>query len=118
MKKKFEFSKIIILLAILVLFSVGIWSIIKYYSLTKLAITTAASILPDAAIPIACISTILGTILSYCLYQGLLKNSLNKNKLTIDECGKISPILDTVLEEVVEDGSPTQTPRDCDYDGE
>jgi len=111
--KKIEFSKILVMAAIIVLFAIGVWSIIYYYALAELAIENDVSVLPDSAIPIACITTILGAILSYCLYQGLLKNSLNKNKLTIDESGKITPIHELDIE--IENTFPIQTPVDCEY---
>lgn len=75
--KKFEFSKIITLLTILIFTLYGVWSGIEYYSLAKLAIETN-SIMPDSTLATTCVTTILGAVLAYCLYQWGLKNSRNK----------------------------------------
>lgn len=56
----------------------------EYYGLVKLAIEIGSDILPDASLPVTCISVILGSILSYFLYQFGLKASLNKNHLKYD----------------------------------
>lgn len=65
--------------------AIAIWSIIRYYQLVNLAIMYQSSVMPDASLPITCVSVILGTLLSYFLYQGGLKMSLNKNGLKIDQ---------------------------------
>ena len=41
--------------------------------------------MPDATLPVTSITALLGSILSYLIYQATLKNSLNKNRLNIDD---------------------------------
>lgn len=77
MKKKFEFSKLITLLVILIFAIYGVWVGIEYYALAKLAIQLN-SIMPESTLAVVCVTTILGAVLSYCLYQWGLKNSRNK----------------------------------------
>jgi len=102
-KKKIEFSKLLVIFVITILTLIGIWSIVEYYILVKLAIETNSSVLPDCTLPVTCITTILGAILTYCLYQGALKTSLNKNKLSIDNVtGIISSITENNLLDAVE----------------
>ena len=97
-KSNFEFSKALTVAIVVIMASIGIWSIIKYYVLVELAINNESSVLPDVSLPVACITTILGALLSYALYQGSLKISLNRNKLTIDD-GVVKPIYDRFLED-------------------
>lgn len=127
MNKKIEFSKILTLLAIIIMLGISIWSIINYYALIKLAIISDASAMPDSAIPIACITTILGSLIAYCLYQFGLKNS--RNKYGVDAEG--NPFKEKIIfnsDEDEEDNGdlltftssswPEQIPVDCDYKGE
>lgn len=76
--KKAEFSKIACCFAFVVFLVLGIWMVLKYYSLVQMAIETGATVMPDATLPIAGISFILAPLVSYLLYQGGLKNSRNK----------------------------------------
>lgn len=85
-KLNIEFSKILTTTVIIVCSGVAIWSTIKYYLLVEVAINTGNDILPDATLPVACITTILGAVLSYSLYQFGLKNS--RNRYGVDESGQ------------------------------
>lgn len=75
--KKFEFSKILVSIVILIVAGYGIWSGIEYYHLAKIAIASNST-MPEATLATTCVTTILGAVLSYCLYQWGLKNSRNK----------------------------------------
>lgn len=55
------------------------------FELCKLAIMYNSMSMPDATLPVTSITALLGSILSYLIYQATLKNSLNKNKLNIDD---------------------------------
>ena len=103
-KSKLEFSKVLTILIILIVGAVGVWSVIEYYRLVNLAIETQSMVTPDVSLPVTCIGTILGALLSYALYQGSLKISLNRNKLTIDD-GIIKPIYENFLENDEEDNN-------------
>jgi len=98
-----EFSKLMCIVAVVVFTLVAIYSIGEYYVLVKMAIENDCSVLPDASLPIAGITGILAAVLSYCLYQGGLKASLNKNKLTIGEDGVIKPIIENIIKNCDDD---------------
>lgn len=76
-KKKREWSKIITGSVIISFGLYGIWCGIEYYRLSKLAIENNATP-PDAVLAVTCVTTVLASLLSYCLYQFGLKNSRNK----------------------------------------
>ena len=86
MKKKIEFSKLLCGLILIVSGGVGIYTIIKYFSLVEYAISTGAQVIPDGAVPVSAISIIISAFVSYCMYQFGLKNS--RNKYGIDETGQ------------------------------
>lgn len=86
MKKKIEFSKLLCGLILAVSGGVGIYTIIKYFSLVEYAIATGAQVIPDGTVPVAAISIIVSAFVSYCMYQFGLKNS--RNKYGIDETGQ------------------------------
>jgi len=96
-KHKTEFSKKLCIAAVIIFTGVAIYSILAYYYLMRLAIETQSPVTPDASLPIAGITSILAAVLSYCLYQGALKTSLNKNKLSINDEGIIKPILQDII---------------------
>ena len=108
-KKKIEFSKILSVIVIGILTGVAIYSIVEYYVLLEKAIENDSPVMLDAALPIASVTSILAVVLSYCLYQGLLKSSLNKHKLSIGEDGVIRPLLENLnhLEEDLEEEETT-----------
>lgn len=100
--KKVEFSKLLCGIIAAVIGAVAVYAILRYNSLTKLAIETGATTLPDAALPVACVSLLLASFLSYCLYQFGLKNS--RNKYGVDEHGqpyrqKIEDYVDQYVEQ-------------------
>ena len=136
-KKKIEFSKIVTAVVITIFASIAVWSMGAYYTLVKLAIQSGNEILPDATLPVTCITTILGAVISYCLYQFGLK--ANRNKYGIDEDGqpfeekvelRYFPATEEEIEEIkagklcytppIDDCSncnedfPEQTPNDCE----
>lgn len=101
-KKKREWSKIVTGLTMLSFGVYGIWCGIEYYRLSKLAIENNATP-PDAVLAVTCVTTVLASLLSYCLYNGILKNSLNKNGLTIDEDGIVKPLMNgDIASEIVD----------------
>ena len=91
-KKKIETSKLMAGVVIVSFGIYGIWCGIEYYILTKLAIENNTE-MPDPTLAVTCVTTVLAALLSYCLYNGILKNSLNKNGLTIDEDGIVKPLM-------------------------
>ena len=91
-KKKIETSKLMSGIVIVSFGLYGIWCGIEYYILTKLAIENNTE-MPDPTLAVTCVTTVLAALLSYCLYNGILKNSLNKNGLTIDEDGIVKPLM-------------------------
>lgn len=76
-KKKVEWSKLITGSVIISFGVYGIWCGFEYYRLSKLAIECNATP-PDAVLAVTCVTTVLASLLSYCLYQFGLKNSRNK----------------------------------------
>lgn len=84
--KKVEFSKLLCGIIAAVIGLVAVYAILRYYSLTKLAIETGSAVTPDATLAVTCVSMLLGAFLSYCLYQFGLKNS--RNKYGIDSDGQ------------------------------
>ena len=91
-KKKIETSKLMAGVVIVSFGIYGIWCGIEYYILAKLAIENNTE-MPDPTLAVTCVTTVLAALLSYCLYNGILKNSLNKNGLTIDEDGIVKPLM-------------------------
>ena len=75
MKKKIEISKLLCGLILAVSGGVGIYTIIKYFSLVEYAIAMGAQVIPDGTVPVAAISIIVSAFVSYCMYQFGLKNS-------------------------------------------
>lgn len=80
-----EFSKIAFVIVAAIIFIVAIYSVIDYYILCRLAINTGSTTIPDCALPVASVGSLLLLYLQYCLYQFGLKNSRNKYK--VDEKG-------------------------------
>ena len=80
-KPKREFSKILTAIVL----AVGILNLLAYHVAVFYAISRGSMILPDASLGTQTVITILGGLLSYCLYQFGLKNS--RNKYGIDEEG-------------------------------
>lgn len=84
-KKKIEWSK---KFCGIVAFGFGLYSIwcgIEYYTLCALAIENGTT-MPDAALAVTCVSTVVASLVSYLLYQAGLKNS--RNKYGIDANGE------------------------------
>lgn len=84
-RKKFEWSKFITTIVCIICTVISVWCIYTYFELCKLAIMYNSMSMPDATLPVTSITALLGSILSYLIYQATLKNSLNKNKLNIDD---------------------------------
>ena len=64
----------------------AIWATVRYYKLVELAITSQSVIVPDATLPVAFVTTVIGSLISYLIYQAKLKDSRNKHG--IDEDGQ------------------------------
>lgn len=113
-KKKKEWSKCITAAVSLICTLIAIWCIASYYHLTKLAILTNSTVIPDVTLPVTAITCLLGSILSYLIYQGSLKLSLNKNGLRADNvAGIITAIKDSNIPEVI--SSAVSTTEDDNY---
>lgn len=100
--KKVEFSKLLCGIIAAVIGLVAVYAVLRYYSLTELAIETNSAVAPDATLAVTCVSMLLGAFLSYCLYQFGLKNS--RNKYGIDAEGhpyrhKIEEYVDQYVEQ-------------------
>ena len=100
--RKVEFSKIFCGIIAAVIGAVAVYSIFRYNQLTKLAIETGSPTLPDPTLAVTCVSLVLASFLSYCLYQFGLKNS--RNKYGVDEHGqpyrqKIEDYVDQYVEQ-------------------
>ena len=104
---KTEFSKLFCVLVALAIGAYGVWTGIRYYQLTEMAIQLsggAYTVMPPTDLAVVCVSGILVSLLSYLAYNGFLKNSLNKNKLSINDCtGKVSSILDNNVKDIIID---------------
>ena len=101
-KKKKEWSKIITAAVSLICTGIAIWCIASYQQLIKLAILNNSAVIPDVTLPVTAITCLLGSILSYLIYQGSLKLSLNKNGLRADSVtGIITAIKDCNVPEVI-----------------
>lgn len=82
---------------------IAIWCIAQYFALTRLAIVNNSTVLPDVTLPVTAITCLLGSILSYLIYQGSLKMSLNKNGLCVDSIsGVITAIKSADVPQVIE----------------
>ena len=102
---KAEFSKIFCTLVALCIGGYAIWSGIKYYQLTELAIQLSngqTNVMPPTELAVVCVSGILVSLLSYLIYTASLKVSLNKNMLKIDDCGDVSAIMRGDVEGVIQ----------------
>jgi len=107
-KKKLEFSKFAAAAIMLVLLVYAIWAGVEYYHLSYLAIQSTSEgvspIIPNDTLAVTCVTAILGVFASYCLYQFGLKNSLNKNNLTVDrKTGITQHVIDGNAVEVLKD---------------
>lgn len=119
--KKTEWSKVITGVVIIGIGVYGIWCGIEYYTLAKLAIKYNTA-MPDVALAVTCVTTVLASLLSYCTYNAFLKNSLNKYGLTKDEGGVIKSLVnndstDEIIGKVMDaiiDKNDTSISFDCD----
>ena len=83
--KKFEFSKLICGIILVVIGLTGVFTIFFHEYLQYLSIQAGGSYIPSDTLPVTCVSVILGTFASYCLYQLGLK--ISRNKYNIDSDG-------------------------------
>lgn len=119
--KKTEWSKVITGVVIIGIGVYGIWCGIEYYTLAKLAIKYNTA-MPDVALAVTCVTTVIASLLSYCTYNAFLKNSLNKYGLTKDEGGVIKSLVnndstDEIIGKVMDaiiDKNDTSISFDCD----
>lgn len=85
-KKKIEWSKVFTLIIAIIFAVYGIFCGVKYYNLCEQAIENGNGSYPDATLAVTCVTTVLGSLLSYLLYNGAMKNS--RNKYGIDSNGQ------------------------------
>ena len=76
-KKKVDWSKIFTTIIALGFGAYGIWCGIEYYELCNIAILNDGS-MPDSTLAVTCVTVVIGSLVSYLLYNGFLKNSRNK----------------------------------------
>lgn len=116
-KKKIEWSKLFATIIAIVIGGYGIWCGVEYYRLVKIAMEMESPIMPDSTLAVTCVTAVIGTLLTYLLYQGALKTSLNKNHLKIDNTtGIVSAIqnnnfmdaVDLKKEEIIDENSEEQ----------
>lgn len=74
---KKEFSKIFSTSVCIFCAVIGTYMIIRYYDLVNKAIETGSMVTPDAALPIAGITSIFAPFIGYIIYQAKLKSSAN-----------------------------------------
>lgn len=99
--RKFEWSKFLTFLVGTICIAYAVWSGIRYYELCELAILNDGT-MPDASLPIAGITGLLGSVFSYLTYQVVLKSSLNKHNLRMDKTGVVRLISDGDIHGVLE----------------
>ena len=113
-KKKIEWSKLFATIIAIVIGGYGIWCGVEYYRLVRIAMEMESPIMPDSTLAVTCVTAVIGTLLTYLLYQGALKTSLNKNHLKIDNTtGIVSAIqnnnfmdaVDLKKEEIIDENS-------------
>lgn len=98
-KKKIEWSKVFTALIAIVFAIYGIFCGVQYYNLCEQAIESGSGSYPDATLAVTCVTTVLGSLLSYLLYNGAMKNS--RNKYGIDSSGQpFQQVQDTPLEDI------------------
>ena len=85
-KKKVEWSKVFTFIIALLFAFYGMFCGIKYYTLCEQSIVAGNGTYPDATLAVTCVTTVLGSLLSYLLYNGALKAS--RNKYGLDENGQ------------------------------
>lgn len=83
-KKKVEWSKVFTFIIALLFAVYGIFCGVQYYNLCEQAIENQSMSYPDATLAVTCVTTVLGSLLSYLLYNGAMKNSRNKYGLDSD----------------------------------
>lgn len=72
----------------------GIANLLLYHIEVMYALYQCSSVLPDASIGTQTIITVLGSFISYCLYQFGLKNSRNKYRIDADGQPFVEPPTD------------------------
>lgn len=81
--KRVEWSKFFSTIIALSFGIYGIWCGTQYYKLCEIAIATESS-MPDPALAVTCITVVIGSLISYLLYQAGLKTSRNKYGVDCD----------------------------------
>ena len=100
--KNIEWSKIITLLVSISCLVYAFWSGVRYYELVQLAIEQNSMVMPDATLPVTGITSLICSVLGYFTYQSILKTSLNKNGLKVDEMGIVQSILNNDLQSIAD----------------
>lgn len=112
-RKKIEWSKLFATIIALIIGTYGMWCGYEYYRLVKLAIETESSTMPDSTLAVTCVTAVLGCLLTYLLYQGTLKTSLNKHHLKIDNTtGIVTSIVEGDLMGAIDKKKEEETSED------
>ena len=82
-KKKVEWSKFFSTVIALFFGVYGIWCGVQYYELCREAIQLCAP-MPDVTLAVVSVTVVIGSLISYLLYQAGLKNSRNKYGIDAD----------------------------------
>ena len=91
-RKKFEWSKFITTLVCIICTIISVWCIYTYFELCKLAIMYNSMSMPDATLPVTSITALLGSRLSYLIYQATSNKYFAKNFNFVVAEGKIVEI--------------------------
>ena len=103
MKNKIEWSKLLCTIIAIGFGIFAIWCGIEFYSLCRLAIELNSE-MPDVTLAVTAMTTVIGALLSYLLYQMGLKNSRNKYGISEDGTPFASKAdIEASIEELEED---------------
>lgn len=79
--KSLEMNKILCITGMITIGVIGIYAVLHYCSMEHLAIVSNSTIAPSPEVPVTAITSIFAFFLTYCGYNGILKNSRNKYKV-------------------------------------
>lgn len=112
-RKKIEWSKLFAAIIALVIGFYGMWCGYEYYRLVRLAMENESMVMPDSTLAVTCVTSVLGCLLTYLLYQGALKTSLNKHHLKIDNTtGIVTSIVEGDLMGAIDKKKEEETSED------
>jgi hypothetical protein len=117
MNKKVEWSKLFCGLIAGGFGLYGIWCGMEYYRLVELAALNGSGAYPEPVLAVTCVTMIMGSLLSYLLYQLGLKNS--RNKYGVDSNGQPFKIKQETCDEPDEPAPTASAEEDGEnYDDE